>query len=144
MIESVELFSYRWSLKSFELSAVLQNTKKWHLDLCLGKDPAFVQVLSQEAERGNIGQLLIMDQALAKVKAGHLKKVWNITSRWWGVMCSQCRKCIEVVFCYQGWSEMKKKMEKVKRGNRKSCKAPKTTRRNVTKSLRKYLHLRNE
>ena len=148
MIESVELFSYRGGLESFELIAILQNTKKWRFETCLVEDPAFVQGLSQEAERGNIGQLLIKDQALAKVKAGQLKKVWKITSSCWGVMCSQCRKCIEDVFRYQGWSEMQKIIVKVKRGklahyNKKSCKAPKTTRRNVTKSLRKYLHLRN-
>ena len=148
MIESVELVSYRGGLESFELSAILQNTKKWRFEICFVDDPALVQVLSQEAEKGKIGQLLIKDQALAKVKAGQLKKVWKITSGCWGVMCSQCRKCIDVVFRYQGWSEMQKIIEKVKRGNlahynKKSCKAPRKTRRNVTKSLRKYLHLRN-
>ena len=117
-------------------------------ETCLVEDPAFVQGLSQEAERGNIEQLLIKDQILAKVKAVHLKKVWNITSRWWGVMCSQCSDLIEVVDCNQGWSEMQKMIETVKQGNlahynKKSCKAPITTRRNVTKSLRKYLHMRN-
>ena len=148
MIESFELFSYNGGLTPIELAALLQNTRKWFFERCLVEDQALVQGLAEEAERGSIGKLLIKDLTLTKVKAGHLKKVWNITSRWWGVMCSQCRKCIEVVFCYQGWSEMKKKTEKVKRGNlahynRKSCKAPKTTRRNGTKSLRKYLHLRN-
>ena len=147
MIESVELFSYRGGLESFELSAILQNTKKWRFEICFVDDLALVQVLSQEAERGKIGQLLIKDQALAKVKAGQLKKVWKITSSW-GVMCSQCRKCIDVVFRYQGWLEMQKMIERVKRGNlthynKKGCKAPKTTRRKVTKSLKKYLHLRN-
>ena len=147
MIESVELFSYRGGLESFELSAILQNTKKWRFEICFVDDPALVQVLSQEAERGKIGQLHIKDQALAKVKAGQLKKVWKITSSW-GVMCSQCRKCIDVVFRYQGWLEMQKMIERVKRGNlthynKKGCKAPKTTRRKVTKSLKKYLHLRN-
>ena len=147
MIDSVELVSYRGGLESFEFSAILQNTKKWRFEICFVDDPALVQVLSQEAERGKIGQLLIKDQALAKVKAGQLKKVWKITSSW-GVMCSQCRKCIDVVFRYQGWLEMQKMIERVKRGNlthfnKKGCKAPKTMRRKVTKSLKKYLHLRN-
>ena len=61
MIDSVELVSYRGGLESFEFSAILQNTKKWRFEICFVDDPALVQVLSQEAERGKIGQLLIKD-----------------------------------------------------------------------------------
>ena len=145
MIESFELFSYNGGLTPIELAALLQNTRKWFFERCLVEDQALVQGLAEEAERGSIGKLLIKDLTLAKVKAGHLKKVWKITSSWgwWGVMCSQCRDIIEVVYRYQGWSEMHKVIERVRR---KNCahykKAPRMMRKNVTKSLRKYFHHR--